>query len=307
MTFEISVIVCTHNPRRDYMPRVLEAIYGQTFSQERWQLLIVDNASNNPVIETYEKNCPSNCKFLYEKTLGLTAARIRGIKESDAPIIVFVDDDNVLDLNYLEEVIKVAERCPYLGVWGGQRIAECEETPPSWSIPYLGILSISEFGEERWHNFSRDPGDIPTGAGMCVHRNIAETYVAKVARENWRLKLDRVGNALMSCGDFDLVFTAQKLGAGVGLFPSLRLWHLIPKERLAEQYLLKLREEISLSIELLDLLDGKAIVEKKKYIKELIRNLYWRIKLDNYGYKFHAAHLSGIERALAKYETLINV
>ncbi len=49
ITLVISVIIPTHNPRMDYLARVLEALRGQTLPPERWELLIVDNNSQPPL------------------------------------------------------------------------------------------------------------------------------------------------------------------------------------------------------------------------------------------------------------------
>src|SRR4051812_40600623 len=38
-------IVCTHNPRADYLRRVLNALRVQSFAVDRWELIIIDNAS----------------------------------------------------------------------------------------------------------------------------------------------------------------------------------------------------------------------------------------------------------------------
>jgi glycosyltransferase involved in cell wall biosynthesis len=42
----ISVITCTHNPRQDYLDKVLTALKAQTLSLDQWEYLLVDNASN---------------------------------------------------------------------------------------------------------------------------------------------------------------------------------------------------------------------------------------------------------------------
>jgi glycosyltransferase involved in cell wall biosynthesis len=43
----LSVIICTHNPRKDYLERVLKALQEQTLPSESWELLLIDNASDN--------------------------------------------------------------------------------------------------------------------------------------------------------------------------------------------------------------------------------------------------------------------
>lgn len=43
MQVDISVIICTHNPRSDYFEKVLNALKAQTLSTAQWELLLVDN------------------------------------------------------------------------------------------------------------------------------------------------------------------------------------------------------------------------------------------------------------------------
>jgi glycosyltransferase involved in cell wall biosynthesis len=45
----VSVVIPTHNPRMDYLVRVIEGLRGQTLPREKWELLVVDNASNVPL------------------------------------------------------------------------------------------------------------------------------------------------------------------------------------------------------------------------------------------------------------------
>ena len=49
MTPVISVVIPTHNPRMDYLRRVLEALRGQTLPREQWEIIVVDNGSRVPL------------------------------------------------------------------------------------------------------------------------------------------------------------------------------------------------------------------------------------------------------------------
>ena len=57
MTLEISVIICTHNPREDYLRRVLKALRAQSLSAEQWELLLIDNASKEPLAAAWDLSC----------------------------------------------------------------------------------------------------------------------------------------------------------------------------------------------------------------------------------------------------------
>ena len=45
---DASVIICAHNPRSDYFARILDGLRNQTLPLHKWELLIVDNASQAP-------------------------------------------------------------------------------------------------------------------------------------------------------------------------------------------------------------------------------------------------------------------
>src|SRR3989442_702908 len=92
----ISVIICTHNPRPDYLERVLEALKAQTLSSEQWELVLVDNASRDQLSSWVQLSWHPQARCIRENELGLTPARLRGISEAVGKLFVFVDDDNVL-------------------------------------------------------------------------------------------------------------------------------------------------------------------------------------------------------------------
>jgi glycosyltransferase involved in cell wall biosynthesis len=182
-----------------------------------------------------------------EETLGLTPARLRGIQEAGGELLVFVDDDNVLDPDYLEAALRVAGERPFLGSWSGQCRPAFEQPPPDWTRRYWGNLVIREFDSDVWSNLPRLPQSMPCGAGLCVRRDVAKHYLRLHESGERSFQLDRRGESLTSGGDNDLAACACDLGLGVGLVASLKLTHLIPPERLTEDYLARLADDIVFS------------------------------------------------------------
>src|ERR1039458_6510764 len=133
---QISVIICTHNLNQDYLRRTLGGLKRQTLVNSRWELLLIDNASARPLSSEVDLTWHSNARHIREEELGLTPARLRGIRESSGELLVFVDDDNVLDEHYLVNVTSIATAHPLIGAFGGSIIAEFEEPPPKWAAPY---------------------------------------------------------------------------------------------------------------------------------------------------------------------------
>jgi glycosyltransferase involved in cell wall biosynthesis len=257
----LSVVVCTHNPRQDYFSKCLDALRCQTLAPNRWELVVVDNRSNGPVAKRIDLSW-SLGRVVREETLGLTPARLRGIRETTGELLVFVDDDNVLDADFLEVALRTAEERPFLGSWSGQCRPEFEQPSPNWTRRYWGNLVIREFDRDVWSNLPRVPETMPCGAGLCVRRSVAEHYRLLHETGNRAFQLDRSGGSLLSGGDNDLAACACEVGLGVGLIASLKLTHLISPERLTVNYLARLVEGIHYSSTLLDAERGMRVAER---------------------------------------------
>lgn len=252
----VSVIICAHNPRPDYFARVLTALAAQTLSANAWELVLIDNASVPPLFPGIMSTSPPNARLVREETLGLTPARLRGIRESQGEVLVFVDDDNVLDLNYLETVVKMTQTHPEMGAWGASIRGEFEFPPPETIKPYLPGLAIGEIDRDSRSNRAIWSSAVPYGAGLCVRRQVADYYAQQVAANPLRQALDRSGQTLGSGGDMDIAFCAADLGMSYGRICALRLTHLIPRERLEWDYIVRLYSGFAFSDELIAALRG---------------------------------------------------
>jgi len=185
--------------------------------------------------------------MVVEENLGLTQARLRGIAETRGEMIVFVDDDNVLAPDYLEQTLAIAAAFPLLGAWGGTIAPEFEIEPPQWMLVYRCCLALRQVTKDEWSCYKETPERAPYGAGLCVRRVVAKAYRHALAQNPTRTALDRKGISLASAGDTDLALTACDIGLGYGLFARLSITHLIPKERLTLPYFERLLRGVSAS------------------------------------------------------------
>src|SRR5882762_1167057 len=193
-----SVIICTHNPRGDYFRRCLDALRDQRLPYDRWELVVVDNRSDQPLADRVDLLWHPNARIVREETLGLTPARLRGIRESRGNLLVLVDDDNVLDADFLEIVLSTAQERPFLGSWSGQCRPAFEEPPPEWTRRYWGNLAIREFDRDMWSNLPRLSQSMPCGAGLCVRREVALHYIHLHGSARRSIQYDRSGGSLLS-------------------------------------------------------------------------------------------------------------
>lgn len=236
---ELSVILCTHNPRPEHIEATLRGLSLQTLERDRWELVIIDSACTTPLEATRAQQGHPTGRVAREEIPGVARARLRGITETTGDILLYVDDDNILDPDYLERSLAIAAKWPDLGVWGGQTIGRYEEEPAEWLKPWCWV-AVREFQTDEWSNSPNDARAVPFGAGMCVRRRVAEFYQQSLDANPLRRLLDRTGADLGGGGDTDIAFTACKMGLGRGLFHELKLIHLIPKQRVQPEYAVNL-------------------------------------------------------------------
>lgn len=240
---ELSVIICTHNPRPQYLRRVLEALRGQTLPKSQWELLLVDNASARPLSVEWDLSWHPGARQILESELGVLYARRRGIRESKADIVVFVDDDNVLDLGYLAEVVRIGREWPQLGVWGsGKTLAEFETEPPQYLSSIVPWLALRDSDKPHWGNIFPCKEATPWGAGLCMRARVAAAYYDLLNRSPLQISSRRGGKILMSGEDIEMAYVACSMSMGMATFPELRMAHLIPRERIADDYLFRIVE-----------------------------------------------------------------
>jgi glycosyltransferase involved in cell wall biosynthesis len=238
---DVSVIVCTHNPRPDHLRRSMEALNLQSFPKDNWELLVIDNASQHKIDERLDLSWHPRAKHFRENDLGLTPARLRGIEEAAGDLLVFVDDDNVLASDFLKSAVDLHRRNPDLGVFGsGSLEPEFEMDPEPDILRRKNLLAVRSVAQPRCSDNILDFGAIPWGAGLCVVRSVAEAYGAFVQNLDKSIPLDRKGTDLFSGGDDLFSWVAVSSGFRFGIFPHLRVIHMIRADRVAREYFLRL-------------------------------------------------------------------
>jgi glycosyltransferase involved in cell wall biosynthesis len=249
----LTVIIPAHNPDPDRLGETLRGLRVQTLASDLWETLLVDNASATfPSSAWLAEHAPARRKVLQEPRLGLSAARRCGFRAAAGDFAVLVDDDNVLDPGYLEQVLEIFARHPGVGLAGGSSVPRFQLEPPPWSREFYPLLALRDLGRGTLISkglgpagtTSRDyPVFAPIGAGMALRRPAWEAWLGS---SDSGLS-DRRGRELTSGGDNDIVLCAMRAGWEVGYFPELTLAHLIPGSRLEGDYLARLNRGIQKS------------------------------------------------------------
>ena len=250
---------------------VLEALRKQTLPKDRWELIVVDDASREPLVaresirneegggvDSRQSSVGSqsaheidlswhpNARLVQtdpeREGLGLVSARLRGFELGKGDVFVFVDQDNALRPDYLQGVADIALDYSHLGTWGGQillKFDEPDKAPAGWLRPMLCTRTLIG---DLWSNDPKHHDSTPWGAGLCVRRSVMDLYRAEVLRNPLRRLLDPTPRRAGFGGDSDVSFVGCRHGFGKGVFARLVLDHLTPVGRCSDDYMVRMSE-----------------------------------------------------------------
>jgi GT2 family glycosyltransferase len=235
----LTVALPTYNPRSDYLQRVLASLRAQTVSPERWAFVLVDNNSHPPIAESIDLSWHPRGRVIVEPTQGKMHAIATAFRSTQSELVMFLDDDTVAAADLIEQTLQIGDCHTMLGAWSPRVDLELEDA--SFEVPprLRALLSERLVDAAAWSNDPNHTPSTPWGGGMCVRRAVADAYLAQTADNPKRLQLDPMGDQPGYGGDTDLSYTACSIGLGMGVFPQLRITHLIPARRCTLDYLLR--------------------------------------------------------------------
>lgn len=261
----ISLIVCTYN-REKYIGEMLAAIAACQYPSERYEIVLVDNNSNDNTASICKKfqdaHPEAPYRYFLEARQGLSHARNRGIKEAQGDIIVFLDDDAFVDKDYLKNLENNLAEYPDAAAFGGRIDPLFESgTPPEWLCKWtMSWVSAIDKGD-RVILFN---DKYPIGANMGFRRQTLEQC------GSFSTKLGRSGKNLMGGEEKDIFLRVRRAGLNIYYFPDVRVRHIIPAHRTTREYVIKFGEGIGMSEQLRCSNEGGSALFKR-WISEIIK------------------------------------
>ena len=136
----LSVIIPVYNDP-DGIRLTLESVTGQTYPTDEYEVLAVDNGSDDDthgVIETYAERYPELVTLLVEDEIqGSYAARNEGIRHARGSLIAFIDADMTVRADWLESL--VASHCEHGWDYAGCEMATYADRE-TWTARYDTLL-----------------------------------------------------------------------------------------------------------------------------------------------------------------------
>jgi glycosyltransferase involved in cell wall biosynthesis len=197
-------------------------------------------------------------RYVVEPEQGLSAARNKGIKEAKGEIIIYVDDDALVDADYIRIYAEHFASHPETMAAGGPIEPLYETEEPKWMSPYTKALLTA------WMNYGDKVREYPNGrypgGGNAAYRKVVFDEVGLFNTE-----LGRKGNLLLASEEKDIFDKMHALGMQVLYLPTPVLHHVIPQTKLEEDYFNRLTLQIGRS----ERMRTRAI-SKGKYLKRLL-------------------------------------
>lgn len=221
----LSVVICSYN-RADSLAQALESVVAQSPSPDfDVEVVVVDDGSTDHTAETVARvaaAAPVPVRHVYEGArAGIAVARNRGVTEARGNWVVFFDDDQLAEPDWLIQLNRVARANRAKCVGGARKL----DLPPG-KLAALGPICRGILGE----NLYSGPPAILTG------KELPTTGSLLISKEIF----DRVGlfdTTLTSSGeDAELIGRARRAGYDIWTAPEAMVAHMIPKHRQEAPY-----------------------------------------------------------------------
>tara|TARA_B100002019_G_scaffold276367_1_gene275112 strand:+ start:3447 stop:4412 length:966 start_codon:yes stop_codon:yes gene_type:complete len=228
---KFSFILCTRNSER-VLKEVVESIVCQKIDNKFIEIILADYDSKDKTIEVVKNISKKNqikLSHIQCHQPGKAPALELALDSAKGNYSVIVDDDNVLENNFIEEAEKLLKD-PSWGCIGSQGIIDKNLFFPKWFNEYRGHYAIG---------VPKDAKDWVWGA-CCIINMIAWK---KLRKKGFEIQLNPIRTSHTSPiklggEDTELSLAIYMLGYKVQFIEKLKFIHKFEQKRLDQKYLL---------------------------------------------------------------------
>ena len=224
---KVTVAIPTYN-RAAFLRQTLAGIAAQRFPREAFEVLVIDNNSTDDtraVVAEFAGERPAP-RHLLETRQGLDFARNRAVAEARGEIIVFGDDDILVETDWLAQMTAplLIDQPGRIGAVGGEVVPVFPDGLPPWV--------------REWHaplRFRPDTGPLearhsPMGANLAFPRRVFDQLGL------FHTALDRAAGNYFSGGDSEMIRRVRAAGLEVWFAPGAAVRHQMPAGRTTFRY-----------------------------------------------------------------------
>lgn len=223
----VTVIICTYN-RADLLRQTLAGVAQQDYPADALEVLVIDNNSRDatPSVVAEFAGAPHVPRHVLETAQGLDHARNRGLAEARGDILLFADDDILVEPDWVHQMAApfIADSAGRIGCVGGEVVPVFPDGLPAWIREWHAPLAF------RPDAGPVPPRDSPMGANFAFPRRVFDKIGPFAAG------LDRKGASLFGGGDGEIVRRVRAAGYEVWFAPAAKVLHQMPASRTTFRY-----------------------------------------------------------------------
>jgi GT2 family glycosyltransferase len=207
---ELDVVIATRDRPADKLTACLGALWRQSF--EHFGVIVVDDGSRDPVVGRVEESHPTRRIRVIRnaESVGPAASRNRGVALSDAPYVLFIDDDCISHPELVARHHAALRRAAGSVVSLGPILS-----PPGRRLPPWTHWDADRLGRE-YARLGR--GESASAWTHCYTGNLA------VRRADFRA-VGGFDERLARQEDIELGFRLFRLGRRFAFDPDAIVWH----------------------------------------------------------------------------------
>jgi len=266
ISLRFSVVICTYN-RANYLLKTLESLVPQKFSSEKFEIIIVDNNSSDSTEEVCNQFINQNknltVRYFKEMQQGISFGRNCGVNEANGEFIAFIDDDETVNSDYLQNLDDFFQNYTDAELCAGPVVPVFETSQPQWLSPFSMRLITGAYNKGQKIKIV-GPKDYPGTGHATFKRDLFLKY------GEFKTNLGRSGNSLMGGEDKDFFLRLIENKVKCYYLPSAIIYHHIPDSKLTEDFFNRLTYAIGKSEHIRTLSISKSAYYKR-FFSEIIK------------------------------------
>lgn len=227
-SLQVTIAIPTYN-RADFLRQTLAGLAAQEYPRDHFEVLVIDNNSRDhtpEVVAEFAATRPAS-RYVHEEKQGLDHARNRAIAEARGAIILFGDDDILVQPDWIAQMVAplLADTgTRRIGAVGGEVVPVFPDGLPDWVREWHAPLA-----------FRPDAGPLPArhfpmGANLAFPKWVFEQLGP------FHTALDRAAGNYFSGGDSEMVRRIRAAGLEVWFAPAAAVRHQMPASRTTFRY-----------------------------------------------------------------------
>ncbi len=252
----VSVIVCCYNSSAVIVPTITALSEQKIPEGSGYEVILIDNNCTDNTVALANQHWTKSrdlLRVIQEEKPGVMHARLTGIKSARYEIILFVDDDNVLNRDWVIRLSRLYKENSRVGAIGGYNRASFFGEKPDWFDRVEGVYACGPRDVQAGLNPKK-----MFGAGLSFR---TQALKSTLFSDLPLFLVGRTKNALIRGDDTEISLRFRLMGWDFYYDDSLVLEHNLSDQRLNWRYVTQARKkggEVSLILKVYrDILSGR--------------------------------------------------